>query len=1630
MTLMVNRAFPSPTRRSPRLIARPSLSLPRFEREKRGNLRGRLCYFGASRNNFPGGSMRSYLVCSLGVAMLLAAGCGDEARPGTDARDGAGDGPGDGGSSVDRVDMRQDMSSTGGTGGSTGGTGGSIGGSGGDTGGTGGGGTGGGGTGGGGTGGTAGSTGGTGGTAGSTGGTGGGVDGGPDAGGSDGGAPTCNDGIKNSDETGIDCGGHCGKCGPGNACLVNADCTFACKADKTCAACNVAADCPGIESECDHRTCTAGACGNMREAAGTVLTVQATGDCKRRQCAADGTVASVNDDTDLPDDRNPCTNDICTSGTVSHTMMPANSNCGGANHCNANGQCVGCAVAADCPGTDTACRTRTCTAGGVCGFSFTAANTKLVDPTAGDCKGLQCDGAGNAQVMNDSADLPVDGNVCTTDECSSGTPSHRPVASGTACGGSLVCDGAANCVECLTATSCPGTDTECQTRSCVQGECGISNVAAGTLIAAQVPRDCKKNVCNGQGASGSVNDDLDLPVDGNACTQDVCTAGMPSNPFVTAGNSCGANTICDGQGACVTCLTASSCPGTDTECRTRTCVNGACGVSNAPAGMLLTTQTAGDCKRAQCDGSGLSMVVTDDADAPVDGNSCTGDVCTAGVPSNPNLASGSACGTNQVCNGQGACVGCVTAANCGTDTACRTFTCNNGQCGVDNVAAGTLLTAQTAGDCKRVQCDGTGQTQTVTDDTDKPVDGNACTQDLCTAGIPSNPPETAGTTCSQNGGTRCNGSGTAPACVQCLAPTDCSGNDTECHVRTCSTAGVCGISNTSDGTLVTGQTAGDCKKNVCMTGNQVTVNDDNDVPVDGNGCTMDACSNGSPANPPLPSNSPCSENGGTRCNGSATAPACVQCLQNGDCGTNTECQMFTCSLAGACSTNDVANGTPLAAQATGDCKRNVCNGSGGTTVAVDNADLPVDGNACTADLCTSGTPSNPSLPASTACTQNGGTLCNGSATAPACVQCVDAGDCGTDTFCKTYTCSAAGVCGSSNTADGTALPGQTAGDCKRNVCMTGAAAVVNDDNDVDVDGNLCTDDVCMNGTPSNPNLPLGEICGPSLTCDGNGGCVGCFADSDCPLPANDCQTRVCNQGTCGFNNVAQNMPISTQTTGDCKTSVCDGAGGVTVINDDLDKPATSNQCLQSVCTAGVPSNPPATQGATCNQNNGTKCDGAGACVQCFNATECPGDDTECHSRTCTTGLCGISNQPLGTAVPTQISGDCRKNQCDGNGDVANVGDDSDNPVNNNECAFSMCLGGAVNTDPVGHGTICTQNGGRTCDGAGACVNTFCVLRSNMTTSGNGSAIVIEERRLDGVLVTTTNLPTAASGSNLPLVQSGTSTSEGSLSLSGDGRYLILGGYGTTPGSATGTVVRVLGRIDAGNPALVDTSTQVPAATIFNSNNLRGATSQDGTGFWASGAGGGTGGIWWIPLGGANPVRVVSNPNNTRWPLIFDGQLYVSTVEGNGTITPFAPVRVGTGLPTTAGQNITALPGLPTTNAGSPYGYAFLDLNPNVTGVDRLYIADGNLGIQKWTLASTGGTWTLAATFTVTPAAGFRGVTALVTGANVTVIGTTAEVTGTRIFSFVDTGTGTPTGSLLVTATSPQGYRGVALAPHL
>src|SRR5262249_49400865 len=153
----------------------------------------------------------------------------------------------------------------------------------------------------------------------------------------------------------------------------------------------------------------------------------------------------------------------------------------------------------------------------------------------------------------------------------------------------------------------------CQTRTCTGGMCGVSNAAQGTPLASQTPGDCLVQQCDGMGGIQSADDNADVPVDGKQCTSDLCAAGVPSNPAVPAGRPCseGGGTMCNDSGTCVECLGAADCPGVDSECQQRTCTAGACGLSFAPSGTPVSTQTSGDCKKNVCDGTGNTISMDD-----------------------------------------------------------------------------------------------------------------------------------------------------------------------------------------------------------------------------------------------------------------------------------------------------------------------------------------------------------------------------------------------------------------------------------------------------------------------------------------------------------------------------------------------------------------------------------------------------------------------------------------------------------------------------------------------------------------------------------------------------------------------------------------------------------------------------------------------------------------------------------------------------------------------------------------------------------------------------------------------------------------------------------------------------------
>lgn len=270
---------------------------------------------------------------------------------------------------------------------------------------------------------------------------------------------------------------------------------------------------------------------------------------------------------------------------------------------------------------------------------------------------------------------------------------------------------------CDIAGDCPATGSVCITATCVAHFCGTVLVASGTKIATQTAGNCHDEICDGAGAVGSSINNTDVPTDGKACTGDVCTAGVASNPPLAQGTSCGGALVCDGNGACLGCNAPSDCPGTDTECQSRTCAGGACGLAFQAVGTLVAQQIGGDCQVNQCDGAGAIVSVIDASDPSTDGNQCTTDTCVNGAPAHTPVALGTACSQNGgvVCNAISNCVQCNVAAECSSGACvgnlCETCTDNakNGNetgidCGGSCPGCGTGSPCLISADCGSGVC--------------------------------------------------------------------------------------------------------------------------------------------------------------------------------------------------------------------------------------------------------------------------------------------------------------------------------------------------------------------------------------------------------------------------------------------------------------------------------------------------------------------------------------------------------------------------------------------------------------------------------------------------------------------------------------------------------------------------------------------------------------------------------------------------------------------------------------------------------------------------------------------------------------------------------------------------------------
>jgi hypothetical protein len=318
--------------------------------------------------------------------------------------------------------------------------------------------------------------------------------------------------------------------------------------------------------------------------------------------------------------------------------------------------------------------------------------------------------------------------------------------------------------------------------------------------------------------------------------------------------------------------------------------------------------------------------------------------------------------------------------------------------------------------------------------------------------------------------------------------------------------------------------------------------------------------------------------------------------------------------------------------------------------------------------------------------------------------------------------------------------------------------------------------------------------------------------------------------------------------------------------------------------------------------------------------------------------------------------------------------------------------------------------------------------------GNGGSlgssavpVFFDEYDGTGKLVESIALPTTTSAPNHRLTASGSGSSEGLLTLSANGEYLIATGYDAAVGTskvaetANPGTARTLARVSASGE--IDTTTAL--TDVSNENNARGATSNDGKEFWWSGAGKKTsGGVHYATLGATTSTLMSSTDTNARAVAIFGGQLYTSsdpTKEGINIAT------VGSGLPTTTGQTTSNLPFA--TAPTQPYAFSLVTLGVG-PGADTMYVADNSAGaVVKFGLSE--GKWVKQGSVAVTSV---TGVTADDINGTVAIYATTSGASGEGgiLYKITDSSGvgGTLSGSATQIATAPSGeaFRGVAFTP--
>ena len=646
---------------------------------------------------------------------------------------------------------------------------------------------------------------------------------------------------------------------------------------------------------------------------------------------------------------------------------------------------------------------------------------------AADCDdGIECtvDSCEEPNCIHGPVDsLCDDANPCTADVCDRvGGCSNANVADGTDC----VDPGGANgaCTAGVCSSGCT-SDADCDDAfACTTNTCdadtGICDAPARDDAACDDGNPCTVDACAVTGCNNTpAADDAACTTAGGAmglCASGACVTGCTTDAECDDGVSCTSDSCDVSIGACVNVPEDSACDD-GVDCTSDVCsaatgcvatpVNAACddGIGctsdtcDASAGCIATP---GD---LACD-DGVTCTVdvcsetSDCSQTPADalcddGNGCTTNVCAStGGCGTTDVGAGAPCtnagGSAGLCDGAGACeVGCATDAECDDGNACNGSEVCDGTDGT--CTPGTPLSCDDGVACTEDSCSpGTGCV--VATDDGNCDDGNPCTSGACapTGCTQANAPDT--TTCMLGGNS---GQCQTGSCV-----IGCAG-DGDCDDGVACTADSCDLS-TGSCRNVTADAA--CDDGIGCTTDTCTASGCQNAPAaaacsDGNSCTTNMCTATGCTATNVADGVPCTD--GSSDAGLCSSGTCsVECTGAADCADGDACNgMETCSVNGqcragvplvcndgnactadSCSTATGCVNAPIGCDDGAACTTDACNPASGCTFTPAPA-MCDDGNECTAQVCTTGTGcSNPSVMDGVSCMGGSGTCQSGACT--------------------------------------------------------------------------------------------------------------------------------------------------------------------------------------------------------------------------------------------------------------------------------------------------------------------------------------------------------------------------------------------------------------------------------------------------------------------------------------------------------------------------------------------------------------------------------------------------------------------------------------------------------------------------